>query len=514
MKRVIAFIILCSSFVILLCPDANAQWDGAQAQQLTDNDLPDKIVGLYIDAGDQLHLFYAEGVRDTLTGAVYDYRLVRIAKEKGGDWSEPQDIQTPEYIIGQNRKSVVGFDAKTGKTHILYYGWAFYDTLYYTNSDTPDWEFMKIDSLGPGHQYVGPDVEVDSLGNVHLVWYESYWSGGSWARFWYANNSTAAWVKQPVSPPIYLGVGGTWAPLLAVEANGTAHVTYGGAGVSECYYVRNDSLNSENWETDTIPRPSIPLCSHRYQELLAGPSERIHLFTRGYSCTGDTIFQFYYHKQGGDTLWSEASLVQVHPPDSGLIEDYFVDQEGHVHLSLSVFGGFNVYYTNNNSGSWSDPELLLYEYDAVGAGSSFRFVMDSYGQGHGVFIGYKYHGGIPDEDSTEVFYFASTTSVEDTLGHRELVSFRLYQNYPNPFNSNTVIRYELDSAHPVTTTLKVYDVLGREVRQLVNTRQSRGSWTIVWDGKDNCGKEVASGIYFCLLRAGERKEGKKLLLTK
>ncbi|MGB2980323.1 MAG: hypothetical protein WBC77_03650, partial [Candidatus Zixiibacteriota bacterium] len=268
MKKLIAFVILYSLFLIL-CPGANPQWDGAEVQRLTDDDLPNRIVGLYVDDTDELFLLYAEGVRDTLTGFVYSYRLLCTTKEKDGDWSEPQEMQTPEYIIGQNRKSVVGFDTRTRITHVLYYPYFSYDTLYYTNSSIPGWEFLKVDSLEQGHEYVVPDMAFDSLGNVHVVWYESYWSGGRWAEFWYANNSTGTWAKQPVSTPIYLGWGSTHGAILAVQSNGVAHIVYEGLGVSECYYVRNDSLNSDNWVTDTIPRPSIPLCSHRFQELLA-----------------------------------------------------------------------------------------------------------------------------------------------------------------------------------------------------------------------------------------------------
>jgi len=299
-----------------------------------------------------------------------------------------------------------------------------------------------------------PDIELDSLGNAHVVWYESYWSGGSWARFWYANNSTGAWMKQPVSPPIYLDFGGTWAAILAVQNNGIAHIAYGGVGVSECYYVRNDSLNSENWETDTIPRPSIPLCSHRYIELLADASDKIHLFTQGYSCVGDTIFQFYYYKVGSDSIWAGPEVIQVHPPDSGVMRDYFIDQEDHVHLSLSAFGGFSVFYTNNKNRSWPEPELLLYEYDAPGAGESFRFVIDSEGRGHGVFTGLDSSQGSWDDDSLEVYYYSSSNSSVDTSGGHHPSDFMLYQNYPNPFNSVTSILYTVGRATPSTPLLK------------------------------------------------------------
>ena len=521
MKKLIPFIILCWLFVIL-CPSTKAQWEGAQIQQLTDDYLPNKIVGLYIDDGDKLYLFYSEGVRDTITGFFYDHRLFFVTKEKGGEWSHPEEIETPVYIIGQNRKSTVGFDTRTGVIHILYYTWAHYDTLYYTNSEIPDWEFVKIDSLEPGHKYVEPDMAFDSLGNVHVVWYESY---SPWVQFMYINNSTGEWVKQEISLPIWVGIGGTWPAILAVQKDGTAHITHGATGASECYYVRNDSLNSENWETDTIPRPAIPLCSHRYIGLLADASDRIHLFTQGYSCVGDTIYQFYYHKQAEDTIWSEPEQVQVYPPDTGLIQEYFIDEENHIHLSLTIPGGFSVFYTNNKNGGWLEPELLLYEYDAPGAGESFRFVVDSEGWGHGVFTALDSSQGFWDDDSLEVYYLSSSNSAVDTSHDGKIFSFKLFQNYPNPFNSSTIITYE--TVEEGNVTLKIYDILGREARKLVNRSQKPGHYKVNWDGRNNQGKEVASGIYFYQLTVGEAhrpeqsqgeaadyKETKKLVLMK
>ncbi len=528
MKKIIAFVILYSFLWILwtfviLCQNTQAQWEGAQIQQLTDDDLPNRMAcqGLYIDDNDKLYLFYLEGVRDTITGFVYDYRIFYITKEKDGGWSQPEEIQTSTYIFGQGRHAGLWMDTKTGIIHILYSSLAgdiYDDTLYYTNSNIPDWEFVKIDSL-PGAQnhaqYFSYKMDFDSLGNVHLVWHLDFDSASyHWYRVIYTNNSTGEWAKQVISPPICVGYGRSGRPFLCVQKNGTAHNLYGTDWL--CYYTRNDSLNSENWKTDTIPRPPHPLYTGPL-ELLADAGNRIHLFMWGCSSFDcDTSYSFYYYKQSEDSIWTGPEEVQVFPPDSGRIREYFIDKEDQVHLSLTTPGGFSVFYTNNKNGGWLDPLLLLYEYDAVGAGSSFKFVMDSQGRGHGVFIGYKYHGGIPEDDSTEVYYFTSTTSVEDTLQDHKIFSFQLFQNYPNPFNAVTRIQYAVGSrqSHPIHTTLKIYNILGKEVRELVNTKQGKGCYQVIWDGMNNSGKEVASGIYFYQLKAGNFTETKKLVLIK
>lgn len=86
-------------------------------------------------------------------------------------------------------------------------------------------------------------------------------------------------------------------------------------------------------------------------------------------------------------------------------------------------------------------------------------------------------------------------------------SFRLFQNYPNPFNPTTTIRFTL----PVSgfTTLKVFDILGREVAMLVNEEKSVGEHLMQWNGAG-----TPSGIYFYRLQSGNYSATKKLLLLK
>jgi len=91
--------------------------------------------------------------------------------------------------------------------------------------------------------------------------------------------------------------------------------------------------------------------------------------------------------------------------------------------------------------------------------------------------------------------------------------FALYQNVPNPFNPTTAIRYELDRSAQVT--LAVYDVKGRLVRRLVaGVRQGPGIFTVYWNGRDQRGEPVSTGVYFYRLVAGSRRETRKMVLLK
>lgn len=90
--------------------------------------------------------------------------------------------------------------------------------------------------------------------------------------------------------------------------------------------------------------------------------------------------------------------------------------------------------------------------------------------------------------------------------------FQLKPNYPNPFNPATVIRYQLAVNSKVT--LKVYNLLGQEVRTLVNLHKSAGSHSVMWDGKNNQGQSVSSGVYLYRLEAGDFVRTRKMIMMK
>ena len=95
---------------------------------------------------------------------------------------------------------------------------------------------------------------------------------------------------------------------------------------------------------------------------------------------------------------------------------------------------------------------------------------------------------------------------------KDIASFSLEQNFPNPFNPETVIRYSLLRASEVRVS--IYNILGQKVRTLVDGRETAGQKSIIWDGKNERGEEVSSGIYFYRLEAEEFVQTKKMLLLK
>jgi flagellar hook assembly protein FlgD len=84
--------------------------------------------------------------------------------------------------------------------------------------------------------------------------------------------------------------------------------------------------------------------------------------------------------------------------------------------------------------------------------------------------------------------------------------------YPNPFNPITSLRYDLPEQAQVILT--VYDLMGREVAQLVNTTQESGLKSVQWNATDMHGKPVSAGVYLYQIRAGEFVQTRKMVLLK
>jgi photosystem II stability/assembly factor-like uncharacterized protein len=92
------------------------------------------------------------------------------------------------------------------------------------------------------------------------------------------------------------------------------------------------------------------------------------------------------------------------------------------------------------------------------------------------------------------------------------LEYSLSQNFPNPFNPTTTIRYTLSNSGPVS--LDIYNILGQNVRTLVKERQQIGSYSITWDGKDNHGILLSTGIYYYQIQVNNFRSVKKMTFIK
>lgn len=115
-------------------------------------------------------------------------------------------------------------------------------------------------------------------------------------------------------------------------------------------------------------------------------------------------------------------------------------------------------------------------------------------------------------DVIKVTINPSATSVEKNDNVAAPVDYQLAQNYPNPFNPQTTIQYAL--SNPGQVKLSIYNINGQLIRELVNSSQSSGAYTAIWDGLNQFGEQATSGMYIYTLETNEFKESKRMLLLK
>jgi len=164
--------------------------------------------------------------------------------------------------------------------------------------------------------------------------------------------------------------------------------------------------------------------------------------------------------------------------------------------------------------------------DLEGKPVAIRYLGDDY---QFVFFNFPFYF-IKEEQAIQVLHQALSdmgvpTDVDEEFDEEILAgNFSLEQNYPNPFNLTTFIPFTVPSRpvnssqfmvhSPPTVSLTIYNILGRKVKTLLNEEKLPGHYRVTWDGKDEKGHEVGSGVYLYRLKIGDYERTKKMVLLK
>ena len=103
-------------------------------------------------------------------------------------------------------------------------------------------------------------------------------------------------------------------------------------------------------------------------------------------------------------------------------------------------------------------------------------------------------------------------SAEDMVLFMSQIPIKFLQNYPNPFNPTTTIAFEISTSGQ--TTLDIYNSKGQKVTRLLNEELEAGDHSVIWDGTDNTGKKVPSGMYFSRVSVDDKQKVNKMIMIK
>jgi hypothetical protein len=424
-------------------------------------------VRIYNGPGNSIDAAYALAVDDSgyvyVTGYSYgaetssDYATIKY--NPGGD-----TVWVRRYNGPGNASDAANAMAVDGSGNVYVTGksrgsttWDDYATIkYHPNGDTV-WVRRYNGSGNVSDQAAA--IAVDGFGNVYVTGYStSGETGQDWATIKYLPNGDTAWVRTYNGP----ANGQDKASAIVLDGFNNVYVT-GNSDSSGTYgdytTIKYDSSGNELW----VKRYNCANGSDWPYAIAVDGSNNIYV-TGESGCGGVTIFDYVTIKYypNGDTAW----LRKYHGP---------VEYGDDYAYALAVDNSGNVYVTGASQGSGTD-----YDYCTI-----------------------KY---------------TKTTGVEDETEDKEKpTEFALSQNYPNPFNPATAIRFKVEGQRlkvPVPTTLKIYNILGEVVKTLVNEAKLPGNYMVQWDGKNDKGQQLASGIYFYELIVGDYTSSKKMVLLK
>ena len=448
--------------------EENLDWNGPDGNPLIIND-PDENVYLGQPTLDR------EGVVDS-------DNITYIASNAGGSNVLFTKIDADGTVLVNNQTIITGANAWTNEiriaidtNHRIYLVWSadMHDITYAYSDDGGDtWSTPASLCYNASQQLNKPQVCCDSNDNVHIIW--QHWTGSS---------NLLSYLKLRPDGTIaidesYLTQSNNqvWSAKMDIDEQNNLHIVWAKSSqqVTSAYYTKingnldGNGLPMTDEELTLVPEHSyLTNQSIRYPKCRVDNYQNAHsIYEQGnYGCNEDK--SVYYKKMNATPL-----LRIVCPNDSVL----FVEMTGS---------------GTNWEGVFTPPELGIYDVRVSASDIDGNTGVD--------FYQFEYTGVNNDDNKI--------------LGNRIV----LY-NYPNPFNPTTTISFSLTAEHAESAEIGVYNVQGQKVKTFVTFPNrglgTRSTHSVVWDGTDDSGEPVGSGIYFYQLKAENFMQNRKMLLLK
>jgi hypothetical protein len=278
------------------------------------------------------------------------------------------------------------------------------------------------------------------------------------------------------------------------------------------------ALTADSWDDD-FPKVAA---------LHTSPSSTPYVwvaYNHDYAGTGNLDLRFAYSTNGGLNWTKNQYLATASNYDERACDLWVGRNTSFLYVNIcylknryaSILDQENdIYwgYTNTtHPGAWTIS--LISDYWGANNDDGRRVCQGTYGSTGWSAVVYAGKSFLSGNYYNLYFDHRQWTDVEDQASDeawRE--GFSLSDNYPNPFNPETKIRYTVDNGKARPVVLRVYNVLGQTVKTLVDEPKARGIYEVTWDGRDESGDEVASGVYFYKLEAGDFVQTKKMVLIR
>lgn len=484
---------------------ASGQWEGAVFDSVPASYSFSELIerATCLDNSGNLHILMREGwSRRTIS---------HISRDQYGEWVDYEQL----IPLGSKwRNSRLVFNPVTNSIHTLLQDRTT-DTnyVYHYYRDELGWHSEFVDS---GYFIHGKtDVAIDSSGVVHISWSESDYDPGAmlWTnRVYYANNSTGSFLTQNITgnrellSEYALRVD----TYIAAEPNGKAHIMED--YFHDIHWV-NDTPYGQTWNADTLIMSTDLF--RRVVDFKADALGNLHLLA--YAFEFDDFYGmyewriFYFQKALGFDQW------QAHHPDSlwlwpTCFLPFSLDDVTIFFLNLNNLYNYELgSVTLADDSTWEFANILDDSYDVLLPQNVVRY------PGGKLALVYSYDPYFPEPGYLKYYGPAKLPPgvEDDEHGWVILPEFIHISNYPNPFNAETQIEVVFDHRSVNQEfRLNVYNLLGQVVTQLYRGRLEQGLNRFSWNGKDDQGGNVSSGIYFVGIKGEQILRAHKMVLLK
>jgi hypothetical protein len=416
----------------------------------------------------------------------------------------------------------------TGTLHVIYTDVANPSDpgLVYAFDSGFGWQYQTVPAV-PEPSLI--TLAIDARGDAHIAFVDTS------LTVHYGNRTGGTWMIEPL-PPSEL----PFHPSIALDSAGDPHIAYLTYG-ERIYYAHNVG---GVWTVEQVNGSFLDI-SHSRVAMAIDPSDGLHIgaweyfdgaafFTRGASS--------WTHENFGE--WGYQPWVEL-------------DDDGHAHF---VYYGSGTYYGTNESGSWEtevvEPDAPTEDNDIAldSSGSpavtysvtvALRYEPPNFYYDTRTYFAYRAGGGWQREqielahDYAGPFYYSLSRVAFDAsdiphvlyrdpatgeLRHAtrnwptavgagpRSAAFGIESVMPNPFNPSTTVAFRLAKRSLVEVV--IYDVRGRRLRMLSERTRAPGIHSDVWDGLDDRGGRVASGVYFVQVRTREHSDVRRMVLLK
>lgn len=313
------------------------------------------------------------------------------------------------------------------------------------------------------------------------------------------------WDGNDTIPPIQ------WNPVLAGDDSGNASPIVTQYIGSDSIYTKTRLLNY--WKsgdtTDVYLEQSVILVEStvvkvHYKMIYAGTESHV-FWDQEFPCayiSGNLTKLIYY---AGSNPWDNELVTEYAIPANNqnfyfTATEYWASFVNDQNVGLTLFSEDSVdYWVAARFDFTTEPSYLT-------TVPQFAIIPGTVKEATEYYIAGDYH-------DARAYIYDLFTSVDSSIVENNLPqSVELQQNYPNPFNPQTIIKYTLPKNCQVK--IAIYNILGQKVRTLIDQYQTKGQRRVYWDGKDDQGSELTSGIYFYRLQTSEFSQTKKMVLLR